>query len=144
VSFSRRVNLAVEQLELALTLFLEKQSYVAALTLAGAVEEILGKALTLQGEKPSLHRKFQVSAPVHAALHRKPLRWSDFTDRENLARHAAKHMESVNDATGTIDLEDAAIWMIVRACDNYDRLGRSRTGKMTEFDEWFYEHVVGV
>jgi hypothetical protein len=40
-----RVDLAAEQLDVALSLFLENQSLVSALTLAGAAEEILGKAL---------------------------------------------------------------------------------------------------
>ena len=34
--------------------------------------------------------------------------------------------------------------MIVRACDNSDRLGLPRTARMREFENWFYEHVVGV
>ena len=33
--------------------------------------------------------------------------------------------------------------MIVRACRNYDLLGLPRTTKMREFENWFYEHVVG-
>lgn len=139
-----RVDLAVEQLEIALIMFLEKQSYVATLTLAGAAEEVLGNALKLQGEQTSLQLKFQGVEPVHAALHRKPLKWSDFADRENLARNAAKHMKSASDATVTVDLEQAAVWMIVRACENYDRLGLPRIAKMAEFNEWFYEHMVGV
>ena len=53
-------------------------------------------------------------------------------------------MDFAADAKVTIDLERAAIWMIVRARVNYDRLGLPRTEKMTRFDEWFYEHVVGV
>jgi hypothetical protein len=34
--------------------------------------------------------------------------------------------------------------MIVRACHNHDLLGLPRTAKMREFQDWFYEHVVGL
>jgi hypothetical protein len=39
------------------------------------------------------------------------------------------------------DLEYAAIWAIVRACDNSNRLGLPRTARMLEFGNWFYENV---
>jgi hypothetical protein len=41
------------------------------------------------------------------------------------------------------EAEDIAIGMIVRASRNYDLLGLPRTEKMREYDNWFYEHVVG-
>jgi len=41
-----RLQLAVEQLDVAIELFRSGRSDVAALTLAGAAEEILGKMLT--------------------------------------------------------------------------------------------------
>lgn len=58
-----RVDLATEQLDMALVLFLEKHSYVSALTLAGAAEEIFGKALAHQGKEYSLKWKFGAVAP---------------------------------------------------------------------------------
>jgi hypothetical protein len=41
------------------------------------------------------------------------------------------------------EAEDVALWMIVRACRNYDLLGLPRTAKGREFQDWFDEHVVG-
>jgi hypothetical protein len=46
-----RVDLATEQLEAALSLFLVEKSYVSTLTLAGAAAEALGKALSDRGEQ---------------------------------------------------------------------------------------------
>jgi hypothetical protein len=40
------VDLAVDQLNTAIGLFLNRQSYVSALTLAGAAEELIGKTLS--------------------------------------------------------------------------------------------------
>jgi DNA-binding transcriptional LysR family regulator len=47
-------------------------------------------------------------------------------------------------STATLDLEEAAHSMIGRACYNSDQLGLPRTVRMSEFEDWFYEHVVGV
>lgn len=140
----QRTDLAAEQLDVALALFLDERSYVSVLTLAGAAEEILGNALTHQGKEHSLKYKFDATAPVYQALHREPLVWRKFADDENRARNAAKHMRLPTDATVTMDLEDAAVWMIVRACDNSNRLGLPQTDRMLTFENWFYEYVVGV
>lgn len=139
-----RIDLAVEQLDVALSLFLEKNSYVSALTLAGAAEEILGKALSHHGKQTVLQYKYEAIEPVHKLLHRKPLLWAEYIADENRARNAAKHMASPSEDLIIIDLEDAALWMLVRACHNFERLDLPRTARMIEFDNWFYEHVVGV
>ena len=52
-------------------------------------------------------------------------------------------MESASQPSVTLDLEEAALSMIGRACENSDRLGLPRTARMLEFEDWFYEHVVG-
>ena len=53
-------------------------------------------------------------------------------------------MESASEPSVTLDLEEAALSMIGRACENSDLLGLPRTAKMLEFENYFYEHVVGV
>jgi Na+-translocating ferredoxin:NAD+ oxidoreductase RnfE subunit len=54
-----KVEIAIEQLEIALDLFLSGKSYVSALTLAGAAEEIFGKATEIKGIKNSLQEQFE-------------------------------------------------------------------------------------
>ena len=62
---------------------------------------------------------------------------------EKRAQLAVTPMMSASGPFVTLDdLEYAAIWAIVRACDNYNRLGLPRTARMLEFDSWFYENVV--
>jgi hypothetical protein len=85
-----------------------------------------------------------VFAEAYDAQYGEELKWADFADRENHARNAAKHMGTAGETTVTVDFEEAALWMIVRAIDNHERLGGSRTAKMMEFGAWFYEHVVGI
>lgn len=139
----KRVILAAEQLDVGISLFLEGQSLVSAMTLAGAAEEIFGKALTHGGQQHSLDWKYEAVEPTHTILYRKPLSKKEFFEAENRARNAAKHMSSANEPSVNIDLEDAAIWMIVRACDNSNRLNLQRSPNMLAFEDWFYEHVVG-
>lgn len=139
-----RVTLAKEQLDVALELFLSERSFVAALTLAGAVEEVLGKALALRGKKSTLQYEHSVIAPVEKFLRRQTLTWKVFIEEKNRVRNAAKHMDGQSQLTVHADLKDEALWMLVRACDNYNRLDLSTTDRMTEFNEWFYTNVVGI
>ena len=112
-----RIKLATKLLDLALWFFLERQNFSSALKLAGAAEEAFRKALSSQEE---------------------------FIGDENSAQLAVTRMVSASGAFVTLDdLEYAAIWAIVRACDNSNRLGLPRTARMLEFDNWFYENVVG-
>jgi len=140
----RRVNLAKEQLETSLELFLRRRSFVSALTLAGAAEEILGRALSQSGEETTLQHEYPLIKPVEELFRKEPFNWKEFVKKKNLARNASKHMNDASVSTFTADLEDEALWMIVRACDNHRRLGLQETRLMKEFDDWFYEHVVGL
>ena len=140
----KRVDLAVEQLGDALRLFLDEQRYASALTLAGAAEEVLGRAVEHGGGTSNLQWKFSKVAQVDQALFGKPLKWSEFVDEENAARNALKHMREPDEHTLDTDLEMAAVWMLVRACDNYRRLGLEETEEMGRFTGWFYENVVGI
>jgi hypothetical protein len=135
-----RVDLATQQLNVAISLFLKRKSFVAALTLAGAAEEILGKALSHRDQQNSLELKYEIMEPILTMRHQTK---EDFIEDENRALIAVRHMASASDQSVTLDLEEAAYSMIVRACDNYDLLGLPRTANMRAFGNWFYEHVVG-
>lgn len=139
----KRIALATEQLECALSLFLNGESYASALTLAGAAEEVLGRALIFQGKETTLTPAFQISDLINLTLHAKPLVWGKFAEQENLARNAMKHIREDSDFEIEVDLELAAISMLVRACDNYLRLDLAPTEQMNRFNQWFFENVVG-
>lgn len=140
----KRLDLAKEQLDVALEIFLSRKSYVSALTLAGAAEEIFGKSLTQRSEKTTLQHEHSVIAPVEELLQHKPYNWKEFISEKNRVRNAAKHMKDETESTVMADIEDDALWLIVRACDNYRRLGLEPTSLMLEFDNWFFENVVGL
>lgn len=139
-----QVALATEQLDVALETFLSERSYVSALTLAGAAEEILGYALKRAGGQNALQQAYEGSTLTHRFTHGRELKWKDFVDGENYARNAAKHILCDEATSVEVDLQRAAMWMIVRACTNFDRLDLERTDRMREFDNWFCEHEVGI
>lgn len=138
-----RIVLAMEQLEMSIELFLSKRSMASSLTLAGAAEEILGMALKHQGKRTTLQDQHSSIEPLEVLLRKGPYLWSDFIEEKNRARNAAKHMSRPADATITCDLEDEALWMIVRAYDNYNRLDLHPTDRMHQFEDWFNYNVVG-
>src|SRR5262245_24404731 len=139
---SNRFGHATEQLDEAIELFLEGQ-FLSALRLAGVADEILAKVLSDSGKEHFLHWKYGILEPV-LTLPRTPLSKEDFIEDENLALTAIKHMEPASDLSITLVSEDDAYSMILRGCENYDRLGLPRTAKMLELENWFFEHVVGL
>lgn len=138
-----RLFLAKEQLDTALDIFLDQKKYSSAITLAGAAEEIFGQALTLRGGKTALNSSYESIAKIHAMLHSTDLNKKSFVSNENFARDALKHLQNDKGPTITIDLEDAACWILVRAIQNGRELN-FEFARFQDFDNWFYENIVGV
>ncbi len=85
-----RIDLAHEQLEMAIVAFLELERFASAITLASAAERVLGQALRHAGKQSVLDWKFEATDLVHAALHGKSLARGAFTDaRTGLATRCA-------------------------------------------------------
>ena len=140
-----RIDLAIEQLEVSLELFLGERSYVSALTLAGAAEEIFGNTLAFSGRENSLRYQYHRFMPVEEFLKGLPKQLlKDFIADKNHVRNGAKHTGKKGEITVIADLRAEALWMIVRACDNYCRLNLPVLDKIVAFEEWFAESVVGV
>lgn len=140
-----KVDLAIEQLETALSLFLANKSYVSVLTLAGAAEEIFGMAAKINGIENSLQESYRAYNDPDMVWLNPPKTWGEFTAQEkNKVRNAVKHVSGAQDLTFEADIEEEALWMLVRAIDNYKRLGFGPTELMHKFEEWFYANIVGI
>lgn len=138
-----RLDLAKEQLDIALELFLDQKRFSAAITLAGAAEEIFGKALKLKGITPAVEKSYESMARFHDELFGEKLDKTQYINKENLARNALKHLQNDKGPTIEIDLEEAACWLLVRALQN-GRLLELTFERYSDFDNWFYENIVGV
>ena len=138
-----RLDLAKEQLDTALALFLDQRNYSSAITLSGAAEEIFGRALTAKGGTSALDSSYRSMAEFHRMLGDTEFDKRVFITKENLARDALKHLQEDKGVTITLDLEDAACWMLVRAIQNGKKLGLEFE-RYQDFDNWFYKNIVGV
>ena len=61
-----------------------------------------------------------------------------------LKRSPVIAVTSASEPSITLDLEEAAHSMIVRACHKHDLLGLPPTSKTRRFEDLFYEDVIGV
>lgn len=138
----RQLNMAVEQLEIALDLFLDGTSHVSSLTLAGTAEEILGKEAELSGKDSLLKEELEMANHLQQIWPGGATKWKDFIKSKNTVRNSAKHLNEQR--TLTADLEETACWMLVRALANRRLLKLPELRREHEFDGWFYENVVGV
>jgi hypothetical protein len=136
-----RVDLALEQLEMALVAFVERHRFASAITLASAAERVLGEALRNRGQQVDADWKFDTTDLAHTKLHGRPLDRETFNDAENCVANALRHFDKTNAPDFEADLEEAACWMLVRACENAHRLGLTVQG-FDAFNDWFYGHVV--
>ncbi|NYH26055.1 hypothetical protein [Paraburkholderia bryophila] len=128
---------------MALVAFLERQRFASAITLASAAELVLGQALRRAGKQAVLDWQFEATDLVHTQLHGRSLNYKTFHDTENRVGRALRHFDKTDAPDFDADLEEAACWMLVRACENAHRLGLTVQG-FDAFNDWFYEHVVGV
>ncbi len=79
---------------------------------------------------------------VHSLLHGKSIERKKFFVEENKIRNILKHFDS-DDEVFTADLEEAACWMLVRACENASKLDINLK-RFQDFDDWFYTNIVGI
>jgi hypothetical protein len=134
-----QIELASEQLDSALKSFMSKSPrYASALTLAGAAEEILGKALEHQG-KMSAMRHWYLGKVGDPAIHKPEITWQEHIAKENFARNALKHIRDKEIVVIPYGLEDAAAMMLYRAITNHEWLGLKRTWRMMRFERWFWK-----
>jgi hypothetical protein len=138
------LSLAVEQLDDALSLFLDEKHYVSSLTLAGAAEEILGRMVRHAGQDNFLDYKYRTIKPLEELFSRETFKLKELVDRENSHRNVAKHWNPLDEGRVIRGVEDAALQMLVRALYNYDKSGLDRTTRMHEFETWLYEHIIGI
>lgn len=139
----RRSDLALQQLNTALDLFLDHQNYPAAITLAGASEEMFGKSLQGEKKESALDQSFRDQSEIFSIAMLSKLDRKDFVAEKNKARNAMKHLQKDQGPTIALDLQEAACWMLVRAIQNARDLGLS-VKRYSDFDNWFYENIVGV
>jgi hypothetical protein len=87
-----------------------------------AMHKILAQALSHRGQQNSLELRYELMEPILTMQHQTK---ADFIKDENRALNAIKRMKP----PVTLDPEEAAYSMIVRACHNSHLLGLPRIAK---------------
>jgi len=153
-----RIDLACEQLDIAIELFFSERSFVSSLTLAGAAEEVFGVELKNRNGQSTLARRYAVRQRLHERLNEnrrlypsvnlKAQTWKEFTEKENYARNAAKHIADKRqqrsyDPFFRAEPRSESVNMILRAMHNQELLGLPRSELAHRFYGWYMSSVYG-
>jgi len=126
-------HIALEQLETALQLYFERESYLSVITLAGAAEEILGRLARSRGIDNSLEALKKAAGAIHQHLYGEQIESKSIAVRANYARNKLKHVGVTEETLVTLDEKQEAIDMLIRAIDNYWLVEQKLTPLMESF-----------
>jgi hypothetical protein len=127
-----KLDVAVSQLRLAISLFLEDRELVSVITLAGAAEEILGKLALQAGLTPALTRRTEGTRALFKHLWKSDLGVKPFVDLKNKTRNELKHL--VSGAPIEVNLLEEAMRMLDRAVENYRLLHVRRDPQVAAYE----------
>jgi len=128
-------DVAIEQLHTALELYFEGKYYFSVITLAGAAEEILGKAAKAQKGYNSLEMYAKAQMGMHKKIKNEDLPLKDFIDYQNHYKNKTKHVNPSKEPKLTLDKREEAIDMLNRAIDNYLIVFDGFTPPMKQFQD---------
>jgi hypothetical protein len=150
------LGMAIEQLDIAIDLFLSGRSYVAALTLAHAAETVFGNVLKKNGQLTALDGEFeQIDAseqqfpffgiyPRDASEHRRRGAFKEFKYRgRNLANHGPGRPPEFKAYQRVIPpgIPTLAEEAIERALANAERLGLVLPEGAGRYYDWFQDQI---
>ena len=128
-----KIGIARLLLEKALSVYEEGDNYFAALHLAGASEEILGKYLNAKGLKTSLESEKEAFILINKKLFNREISGKEAISFLNKTKNAIKHMDDKNDTFVVMDPKEDAEAMLDRALTNWWRLEQVFTTSMEKF-----------
>lgn len=137
-SYSRR-HIAEVQLETALRLYFEGADDFSVLSLAGAADEILGRALEAGGGVSAFASLTRAGAAMLATDPDPPvpdpkLAQKIIADRANRARNVAKDFHpGIDEDPVSLDVREEATDMLDRAIANYAELYQAQSPAMQRF-----------
>lgn len=118
----QKLAIAMEYLDTAAILWLHEINYFSSAHLAGAAEELAGKACRIEGMKghfDELRMKVKKTLSTLNIPHTE----KEITEAVYGAKNAIKHMDSRNDASVNIDARKEATDYIIAAYRNFEKLG---------------------
>ncbi len=126
-----KLQIAHIQLERAVALCRNERDFISAITLAGAAEEILGKALVDAGRESNVENSAAAISRFNVVLGRNPIERKVAISEMNSARDCLKHFG--DGMSVTFDFEEEAYELIDRAVSNMMRLNQDPSPAMVEY-----------
>ncbi|MEJ1422113.1 MAG: hypothetical protein Q2484_16470 [Candidatus Sedimenticola sp. (ex Thyasira tokunagai)] len=87
-----KIDIAKQQIERAIDLFLHEQDYISSITLAGAADEVLGKMVDNSGVSSAYSGISSLMNGIHEELNRELYSNKEFNSLANGARNHLKHL----------------------------------------------------
>jgi hypothetical protein len=129
-----RLEMATCQLETALKLYFKGGDHYSAITLAGAADEVFGKALKVQGQETRLEEIAKSVSAIYKKLYGDELDPKAVVERANHARNALKHWGADQPMLVEFDLDEEVKNMLERGIANYWALYGDLTDLMERFE----------
>jgi hypothetical protein len=128
-----KIDAAVDQLDWAIRLFLDHKAYAPAITLAGAADEILGRAVGERAVFEVLKKKFAADF----SLEEKVVSQAHLNKARNWLKHWDGHTD---DEKIRLELDEEAIQYIVRALTNLATHDGTWPSEGPRFAAWLSEN----
>jgi hypothetical protein len=128
-----KIDAAVDQLDWAIRLFLDHKAYVPAIALAGAADEILGRAVGNRAAFEVLKKKFAADF----SLPEKVVSEAHLNKAKNWLKHWDGHTD---DEKIRLELDEEALQYIVRALANLVAHDASQPSEGPRFWAWMSEN----
>jgi len=133
----KKLDIALNHLQMAIDMFLKKQDLLCILTLAGAADDILGQYATRTGEKTMLDLLCSSLKKEHSInMTDKTFKWEYL----NKAKNSVKHFNENGAEIIELDPELEALSMLIRAIGNLYSHDKTATYNTPALMEWIYEN----
>jgi len=133
----KKLDIALNHLQMAIDMFLKNQDLLCILTLAGAADEILGQYATRGGEKTMLDLLCSSLKKEHSInMTDKTFKWEYL----NKAKNSIKHFNENDAEVIKLDPEAEALTMLIRAIGNLYSHDKTFTYNTPALMEWIYEN----
>lgn len=133
----KKLDIALNHLQMAIDMFLKNQDLLCILTLAGAADDILGQYATITGEKTMLDLLCSSLKKEHSInMTDKTFKWEYL----NKAKNSVKHFKENSAEIIELDPELEALSMLIRAIGNLYSRDKTATYNTPALMEWIYEN----
>lgn len=133
----RKLDVAINHLQMAIELFLKNQDLLCVLTLAGAADEILGQYALRANEKTMIDLLCSSLKKDHSIeMADNSFKWEYL----NKARNTIKHFDKNDSEIIELEPENEALTMLIRAIGNLYSHDQTATYNTPDLMEWIYKN----